>query len=143
MSTSARLTATLLLVLTGSAPMTPAPGGANHLEGMSQDTTCVRGRTVRWTWTDGPTAGVTHEHVFRTDGRVTWRVLSGPQEGHTGDEEAYAAFAVSDQVCAVSYLAASGNTLTVVLNMTSGEMYGFASNAERWFPGRGTFAMIR
>jgi hypothetical protein len=66
-----------------------------------------------------------------------------PHQGHTADEEAYAAFAVSDRVCAVSYLAASGNTLTVVLNMTSGEMYGFASNAERWFPGRGTFAMIR
>jgi hypothetical protein len=69
--------------------------------------------------------------------------LNGPQEGHTAHEKAYAVFDVSENVCAVSYLAASGHTLTVVLNMESSEMYGFASSAERWFPGRGTFEVVR
>lgn len=107
------------------------------------ETPCIQGRTVRWTWKDGPTAGATHEHAFRPDGSLTWRVLSGPQEGHTGDEKRYAAFDVSETVCAVSYPAASGHTLTVVLNMESGEMYGFASSEDVWFPARGTFEIVR
>lgn len=74
---------------------------------------------------------------------MTRRVLTGPQEGHTADEEEYAAFEVSESVYAVSYLAASGYTLTVVLNFETGEMFGFASGRDQWFPGRGTFEVVR
>ncbi len=103
----------------------------------------VRGHTIRWTWTEGPVAGVTHEHVFGTDGTVTWRVLSGPQQGHSGREDDYAVYPVSDSVYAVSYLAASGYTLTVVLNFVTREMFGFASGADAWHPGHGTFDVVR
>jgi hypothetical protein len=35
----------------------------------------IRGKTVLWTWTDGPTKGMTHEHVFHPDGTVEWREI--------------------------------------------------------------------
>ena len=30
----------------------------------------VRGKTIRFSWTDGPTKGETQEHVFHDDGSV-------------------------------------------------------------------------
>src|SRR5437870_13874940 len=33
----------------------------------------VRGKTIRWTYEDGPMAGKSFEHSFRSDGTVTWR----------------------------------------------------------------------
>lgn len=102
----------------------------------------IRGRTIRWTWTEGPTAGVTHEHVFRSDGTVEWRVLSGPQKGHSAVEDEYEVFEISENVYALSYLASSGYTLTVLLNFESGEMFGFASGQGQWYPGRGTFEVV-
>lgn len=35
----------------------------------------VRGKTLRWTRTEGPTAGKSHEHVFADDGTVSWRAV--------------------------------------------------------------------
>ena len=32
----------------------------------------IRGKTIRFVWTEGPTKGKTHEHVFHQDGTVTW-----------------------------------------------------------------------
>ena len=102
----------------------------------------VRGRTIRWTWSEGPAAGVTHEHEFRLDATVRWRVLSGPQKGHAAVEERYEVFQASDSVATVSYLASSGYTLTVTLNFETGEMFGIASGKGEWYPGRGTFMIV-
>ena len=33
----------------------------------------LRGRTVRWTFNDGPTAGTTYEHRFDEDGSIGFR----------------------------------------------------------------------
>jgi hypothetical protein len=33
----------------------------------------LRGKTVRWTFTDGPMAGTPIEHTFNDDGPVVWR----------------------------------------------------------------------
>ena len=144
MVTSARILAlsVITLVAQTSGGRSASPFAPPAAMDVSQTTECVQGRTFRWTWTEGPTAGVTHQHDFLDDGSVSWRVLSGPQQGHAGVERAYSAFTVSQGVCVVSYLASSGFTLTVALNMTSGEMYGFASNDEVWFPGRGTFEVV-
>ena len=30
----------------------------------------IRGKTIRLKWTEGPTKGATHEHVFHNDGTV-------------------------------------------------------------------------
>jgi hypothetical protein len=112
----------------------------------------VRGRTMRWTWTEGPTKGATHEHVFHEDGTVEWRGVDASQEGapsgeknekKAGPSAKYAAIRVTDEVCVVSYLATdSGYTLTVVLNFRDNSTVGFASGAKEWFPVQGTFEVM-
>jgi hypothetical protein len=43
----------------------------------------------------------------------------------------------------VSYLAASGYTLTVVLNFRDHRMVGFASSSKDWHPVQGTFEVAK
>ena len=42
----------------------------------------------------------------------------------------------------ISYLAASGYTLTVVLNFRNHRVIGFASNEEAWYRQQGTFTLV-
>lgn len=124
-------------------PEVPAPENETaRAEAPQAARDSVRGRTIRWTWSEGPVAGVTHEHEFRRDGTVKWRVLSGPQKGHEAVEDEYEVFGVSETVAMVSYRAASGHTLTVTLNFETGEMFGFASGRGQWHPGRGIFEVV-
>jgi hypothetical protein len=103
----------------------------------------IRGKTIRLTWTEGPTQGTTHEHVFHQDGTVEWRDAHGPGKGDAAKERpVYAAMEAADGVFAVSYLASSGYTLTVVLNFRDRKMVGFASSAKDWHPVRGRFEMV-
>jgi hypothetical protein len=115
----------------------------------------IRGTTMRWTWTEGPTKDMVHEHVFHEDGTVEWhdagsaasRKPSKKAEGgheSTGPERApYAAFEVISEIFAVSYLSrSSGFTLTVVLNFATGQLVGIASGGKDWFPLRGTFEVV-
>jgi hypothetical protein len=100
----------------------------------------ISGKTIRFTWTDGPTQGTTHEHVFHEDGTVEWGAIEGSQKGEPPKERPeYAAFKVADDIYAVSYLAPSGYTLTVVLNFRDHRIAGFASGAKEWYPVQGTF----
>jgi hypothetical protein len=101
----------------------------------------IRGATLRYTWTEGPTKGATHEHIFNDDGSVVWRCVSGPQKGHSGREKDYAAMKIADGAYLVSYLASSGYTLTVALNFQDNTMVGIASGKD-WFPCKGTFEVI-
>ena len=41
----------------------------------------IRGKTVRLTWTEGPTRGATHEHVFHQDGTVEWHDAGSAGKG--------------------------------------------------------------
>jgi hypothetical protein len=50
---------------------------------------------------------------------------------------------VNDDVVVVSYLGASGYTLTSVLNFRDHTVAGFASGAKEWFPVKGTFKVVR
>jgi MoaF N-terminal domain len=114
----------------------------------------IRGTTMRWAWTEGPTQGKVHEHVFHDDGTVEWRDAGSappkkqPKEsagahGSTRPERVpYAAFEVTPEVFAVSYLASSGFTLTVVLNFATKQMVGVASGGKDWYPLRGTFEVV-
>jgi hypothetical protein len=115
----------------------------------------IRGTTMRWAWTEGPTQGMVHEHVFHDDGTVEWHDAgSAPPKkpskepdgahGSTRPERApYAAFEVTPEVFAVSYLSASsGFTLTVVLNFATRQLVGVASGGKEWFPLRGTFEVV-
>jgi hypothetical protein len=104
----------------------------------------VRGKTMRWAWTDGPTKGKVHEHVFHADGNVEWHDAGAPAS-KSGKAELvpYAAFEVKPDVCAVSYLSKSGFTLTVVLDFGSHRLVGIASSSDQWHPLRGTFEVVR
>lgn len=111
----------------------------------------VRGKTIRFTWTEGPTKGTTHEHVFHEDGTVEWRdverTASEPPAARSSQSGAekppYAAIEVAEQAYIVSYLAASGYTLTVVLNFANRQLVGFASSGKDWYPLRGTFEVAQ
>src|SRR5262245_25714518 len=122
MRTAVLATLAMLVALTlhGHASASRRQGGRNMES--------LRGKTVRWTFTDGPTAGIRFEHTLHDDGSITWRALDGPWEGASRQEKQYAAIQVAEQVQAISYLAASGHTLTVVLNFATGRMVGFGSN---------------
>ena len=101
-------------------------------------TDSILGKTLRWTFTDGPTKGATFEHVFHDDGSVSWREAGGKRGTETRAKKAVVV-RISDDVQAVSYLSDSGYTLTLALNFSTGRMVGFASNEQRWYPVEGTF----
>jgi hypothetical protein len=110
----------------------------------------IRGKTIRLKWTEGPTQGTTHEHVFHEDGTVEWRDAPGPNSPPARQQKSapakekpkYAAIRVADNVYVVSYLAASGYTLTVALNFREHKMVGFASSSKDWHPVAGTFELV-
>lgn len=99
-------------------------------------TTGVSGKTLRFTWTDGPTKGATHEHVFHEDGTVEWHAAGERKEGGqreaTGERPKYLDEGIADGIRLVSYLSDSGYTLTVVLNAQTGLIAGVASNEKTW-----------
>jgi hypothetical protein len=115
----------------------------------------IRGKTIRWTYDDGPMAGKTFEHTFGSDGIVTWREAGGgdraatpPSNGkekqksgkpETPPKAKYEVARINPDVCAVSYLSESGFTLTSVLDFDSGTVVSFASNEKELVPQRGMF----
>jgi len=111
--------------------------------------TSLAGRTLRWTFAEGPTAGKTYEHTFHPDGTVVWRGVDGGQ-GKAKREESdqkppktkYASFEVAPDTHLVSYLSEAGFTLTVALSFKTRQCYGIASNSESWYPLTGTFETV-
>jgi len=106
----------------------------------------IRGKTVRWSYEDGPTAGTRFEHTFAPDGTVTYRMLDGQKDdggggkpSTKGENPRYQVARVNDDVYAVSYLAPSGFTLTSVLDLDTGTVVSFASNEKELFVQHGTF----
>lgn len=63
--------------------------------------------------------------------------------GGSTPEKEYGAVKIAENVLAVSYLAASGHTLTVVLNIESKRIAGFASNDKQWMAMTGTFEFVK
>jgi MoaF N-terminal domain len=114
----------------------------------------IRGTTMRFAWTEGPTQGMVHEHVFHDDGTVEWhdagpapptkpsKKAAGARESTRPERVPYAAFEVTPEVFAISYLSPSSFTLTVVLNFATRQLVGVASGGKDWFPLRGTFEVV-
>jgi hypothetical protein len=106
----------------------------------------VRGRTLRWSFDDGPAKGTAFEHEFREDGTVAYRGVDGSSRGDGAGKAAetaqYGSARLSDDVDVVSYRSANGYTLTVALNFSEGRMVAFASNSDQWFEQHGTFEVV-
>jgi MoaF N-terminal domain len=124
-------------------PRNPSSHTIDWLPAGGRNMDSLRGKTLRWTFTDEPVAGTVFEHTFHDDGSVVWRILDGPGRGASAHEKRYAAVPVTEDVHAVSYLAISGHTLTVVLNFATGRMCGFASNNQEWHSLTGTFEIVQ
>jgi len=103
------------------------------------ETDPIRGKTIEWTFTDGPFAGRTFEHSFHEDGTLEFRMLDGDRKGRATKVEKYEAAPVGAGVHAVSYLGPSGYTLTVLLDFRTGKLVAFASNEKELSVQRGTF----
>jgi hypothetical protein len=103
----------------------------------------LTGKRIKWMFDDGPVAGTTYEHTFGGDGSVTWTIVEGPHQGATEREKSYGAVKVNDKTIAISYLATSGYTLSVVLNLDDQRMFGFASNDKEWYAMKGTFELVK
>ena len=94
----------------------------------------LRGKTLRFTFDDGPMAGKTYDHAFGTDGIVTWTdASSGGVRGANAapDPESTARYEferVNADVYVVTYLSKAGYTLTSVVDTRTGKLVGFASN---------------
>ncbi|MFL6233955.1 MAG: hypothetical protein ACJ76N_12545, partial [Thermoanaerobaculia bacterium] len=67
----------------------------------------------------------------------------GAKEGKPTHEKKYGSYEVSPNVQVVSYLGASGYTLTVALNFDTKKLYGFASNDKEWYPVSGTLEVVK
>lgn len=108
----------------------------------------VRGKTIRFIWSEGPTKGTAQEHLFHADGTVEWHRVEGDEaaptkpSGGMAERVPYAAMDISNDVSMVSYLARSGYTLTVVLHFTQETIAGIASNEKNWFPVQGRFELM-
>ena len=86
------------------------------LDACSMKTDAVRGKTFRWTFTDGPMAKRTFEHSFELA-------------------------QVSATVCALSYMS-GGYTLTVILDFGTNNLFAFSSNEKAMTLQHGTFEEI-
>jgi hypothetical protein len=99
----------------------------------------VRGRSLAFSWTDGPAKDSTHIHAFHEDGTVEWHSVESDK---TSERPAYMGARINDDTCLVSYLSQSGYTLTVVLDFIEESITGVASNDKCWYPVRGHFQML-
>jgi hypothetical protein len=114
---------------------------------MSEKTDSLAGRTFRWTFNDGPTAGKTYEHVFNADGTVVFkeakRCFSARRGRRKGAGTKYASFQIAPNTHLVSYLSNHGYTLTVAMNLADKQLHGFASNDKEWHPVKGTVEVVK
>jgi len=116
------------------------PAAGRTIDTVAPDS--LTGRTVRWTFADGPVAGKTYEHTFNADGSVDYRSAEEAPARAATHEKACATDKVSADVFVISYLATSGYALTVVLNFRNHRVIGFASNEEAWYRQQGTFTLV-
>jgi hypothetical protein len=101
----------------------------------------IRGKTIQWTFTDGPFANRSFEHSFHDDGTLEFRMLDGKGNGKPTPVKKYEAASVGADVHVVSYLGPSGYALTVALDFQSGKLVAFASNEKELSLQHGTFSV--
>ena len=90
----------------------------------------VRGKTIRWSYDDGPVKGQIFEHTFGSDGKVAYREAGGSTAAASANEPSipYNVEVINDHVYAISYLSTNKWTLTTIVDETSKKIVSFASN---------------
>jgi hypothetical protein len=101
----------------------------------------VAGKTLRFTFEDGPMAGRTFEHRFEESGAVRFRQAGAAGEGTIVQK--YEAATVAPDVCVVSYRSSSGYTLTVALNGRTKKLVAFSSNEKTHLMQIGKFEEVQ
>jgi len=99
----------------------------------------IRGKTFRWTFTDGQMKGKTFDHTFRSDGKVEFVCTDGSMKG----AGKYEYEKVGDDVYAVSYQVDKGYTLTTILDASSHKLVAFSSNEKELQMQHGTYEPAR
>jgi hypothetical protein len=99
--------------------------------------TDLGGKTIRWTYADGPMKGKHFEHSFASDGTVTWKE-AGEAKPAADSHAKYQFQRISGEVYVVSYLSNHGFTLTTVVDERSGAIVSFASNEKDLVVQRGS-----
>ncbi len=99
----------------------------------------IRGKTIRFTFDDGPMAKKSFDHTFNDDGSLSFKMLDDKGEGKSTRVEKYEIATVSADVTVVSYLGSGGYTLTVALDMKNKKLVAFSSNDKGVSVQRGTF----
>ena len=95
----------------------------------------IRGKTFRWTFTDGQMKGKTFDHTFRSDGKVEFVCTDGTMKG----AGKYEYEKVGNDVYAVSYQVDKGYTLTTILDTSSHKLVAFSSNEKELQMQHGTY----
>lgn len=99
----------------------------------------ITGHALRWKFSDGPMAGRSFDHMFSRNGGVTFREVDSDPNAKPGVADQYQVASLGQDVHAVSYLAGSGFTLTVVLDYKTKKLVAFASNDKSLTMQHGTF----
>lgn len=99
----------------------------------------ITGHSLRWKFSDGPMAGKSFDHTFSRNGNVSFREVGADPGAKGASADRYEVASVGQDVHAVSYLAPSGYTLTVVLDYKSLKLVAFASNENSLTMQQGTF----
>src|SRR5579864_5634251 len=112
----------------------------------------VRGKTMQWTWTEGPTHGATHEHVFHDDGTVEWRAVGGAAQQQNRAPKASGAKGTSQvrchgrpqtglSLCPISRRSRDIRSPSFSISTTR-KWSGSPLGARDWYPVQGTFRVI-
>jgi hypothetical protein len=100
----------------------------------------VAGKTLRFTFKNGPMAGKTFEHVFERSGSVRFHPMDATGEDTTVRD--YESAAIGPDVAVISYLSSSGFTLTAVLDYRTKALVAFSSNDKMHLMQYGTFEEV-
>ena len=84
-------------------------------------------------------AGKAFDHTFSRNGGVIFREVGGDPNAKPGAADQYQVATLGQDIHAVSYLASSGYTLTVVLDYKTRKLVAFASNETSVTMQHGTF----
>ncbi|MEO7108946.1 MAG: hypothetical protein ABI183_00795 [Polyangiaceae bacterium] len=107
------------------------------------DTDPIRGKTIRFTFDDGPMAKKSVDHTFNDDGSLDFAMSGDDKKQQKPTHvDKYEVATVGSDVTIISYLGSGGYTLTVALDMKAKKLVAFSSNEKSVSVQHGSFQEI-